>query len=153
MWLPLWFWKHSQWKGYPLCSFWRFPHPRTPSPCQECAWLEPASSGNIPFFLLEPHSHPGSHPEPMLHPKLENLPTPPSLPSEPTPSQFNKFGLLAQNWVFWTLKKTCSVSPDGISRVEGNRLVFVTLSPVEDYGQSSKLGVGQWQEVWSGQLT
>ena len=27
--------------------------------------------------------------------------------------------------------------------MEGNRLVFVTLSPVEDYGRSPKLGVGQ----------
>jgi hypothetical protein len=51
------------------------------------------------------------------------------------------------------LKKTCSVSPDGISRVEGNRLAFVTLSLVEDYRQCPSWGWGGWQEVRSSQLT
>lgn len=141
---------HRERKGYPPCSFLRFPHPKTFSSCQECAWLEPASSGNVPLFLLEPHPQQGSHRGPTSIQKLENLPRSLSLPYDPTPSQF-KFGLLTENWIFWTLKKTCSVSPHGISSVKGNRLAFVTLSVVEDYGRSPKLGVGLMAggKVWS----
>lgn len=52
---------------------------------------------------------------------------------------------------FWTLKKTCSVSPDGISGAEGNRLAFVSLSLV-DYQAVPKAGWGvgvAGGKVWS----
>lgn len=48
-------------KGHPPCSFLRFPHPKISlSPCQECAWSEPAHSGYVPLFLLGAHPHCGS---------------------------------------------------------------------------------------------
>lgn len=76
----------------------------------------------------------------------------PTLLPDPVPSQFTS----STSWpkkqnIFLTLKKTCSVFPDGISRVEANRPAFVTVSRVADYRRSPMPGAGPMAggKVWS----
>ena len=156
MWLPLRFCKHTGREKATLpAASWDFLIQRRSRLAKNVHDLSQLVLAMFPDSSWIPTPQQGSHRTPSSIQKLENLPTPPSLPYDPTPSQF-KFGLLAENGIFWTLKKTCSVPHHppprhGITSVKGNRLAFVTLSKVEGYGQSPKLEAGlvAGGKVWS----
>lgn len=142
---------HRQRKGNPPCSFWRSPLQGL-SLLAKNVRLEPASSGKLPFFLLQSNSHQVSHPEPsILHPKSGNLPTPPSLQSEP-PSLPVQVWPPGQKLNVLDFEENMLCFP--LMASLGRREIdwpFVPLSTGGDYGRSPKLGLGQCGEVRSGQ--